>query len=66
MAGLEARRDGSIAAWLAEVEADHGAGSLLWMIAGNDDSGAPYFDDGYTVYSAAEVPSVVAHAGHVI
>jgi mannan endo-1,4-beta-mannosidase len=61
-----ARRDATFAAWLAEVEANHGAGSLLWMIAGNDDNGAPYYDDGYTVYSAAEVPSVVAHASHAI
>jgi mannan endo-1,4-beta-mannosidase len=61
-----ARRDASIAAWLTEVEANHGAGSLLWMIAGNNDDGSPYFDDGYTVYSAAEVPSVLAHAGHVL
>jgi mannan endo-1,4-beta-mannosidase len=61
-----ARRDATFAAWLAEVEANHGAGSLLWMIAGNDDSGDPYHDDGYTVYGAAEVPSVAAQAGHVV
>jgi mannan endo-1,4-beta-mannosidase len=55
-----ARRDGAFARWLAEVEASCGAGSLLWMIAGNNDDGSRYYDDGYTVYSAAELPSIVA------
>jgi mannan endo-1,4-beta-mannosidase len=54
------RRDATFARWLAEVEANGGAGSLLWMIAGNNDDGSRYYDDGYTVYSAAETPSIVA------
>ncbi len=57
-----ARRDEIFGAWLAEIEASRGAGSLLWMIAGNGDDGTPYYDDGYTVYSAAEVPAVAARA----
>jgi mannan endo-1,4-beta-mannosidase len=55
-------RDSAFATWLAEVESNGGAGSLLWMIACNKDDGTPYYDDGYTVYSAAEVPSVIGHA----
>ncbi len=55
-----ATRDATFARWLAEVDASGGAGSLLWMIAGNNDDGSPSYNDGYTVYSAAEVPSVGA------
>ena len=52
-------RDAAFARWLAGVEANNGAGSMLWMIAGNNDDGSRYYDDGYTVYTASESPSIV-------
>jgi mannan endo-1,4-beta-mannosidase len=56
-------RDATFRLWLDEVTAAGGAGALLWMIASNMDNGQRYPDyDGYTVYSADEVPSVVADA----
>jgi len=47
--------------WLEQVEESEGAGSMLWMIAGNQDDGTPYYDDGYTVYRAEDLPALIAH-----
>ncbi len=59
-----AARDMIFRRWWTTMEENKGAGGLLWMIASTGDDGQPYPDyDGYTVYSAAEVPSVVAVTG---
>lgn len=49
-------RDATYAEWVGEACGDGGAGALVWMIAGNDPSGAPYHDDGFTLYDAAGSP----------
>jgi mannan endo-1,4-beta-mannosidase len=55
-----------VQSWLDEVAASGGAGALLWMIAAARDDGQPYPDyDGYTVYSAAELPALMAFAQSV-
>jgi len=50
--------------WLRAIEQQDGAGDLAWMLASTDDeTGEPYPDhDGFTFYSAAEVPSICEHA----
>ena len=56
-----AERDGIFGRWWNTIKQSGGAGGLLWMIASTGDDGQPYPDyDGYTVYSAAEIPSVTA------
>lgn len=56
-------RDATFRPWLDEVLESEAGGALLWMIAGANDGGGLYPDyDGYTVYSAEDVPSVVAFA----
>ena len=59
--GAVAERDFWYGRWLESVYSGGGAGDLLWMIGSREPSVAGNRDD-YTVYSAAEVPSVVAHA----
>lgn len=54
-------RDGIFRRWWETINDNGGAGGLLWMIASTGDDGQPYPDyDGYTVYSAGEIPSVMA------
>lgn len=53
-------RDRVFDEWWSAIEQTRGAGGLLWMIAAEGDDGQPYPDyDGYTVYSGAEIPSVI-------
>ena len=47
--------------WLDAVRQFGGAGDMMWMIGGTQPDTAGYRDD-YTVFSATEVSSVVAHA----
>ncbi len=54
-------RDEVFGQWLSQVDASHGAGAGLWMIAAATESGQLYPDyDHYTVYKPEEVPSVVS------
>ena len=46
--------------WLDSLYRGGGAGDLLWMIGSRHEAVAGNRDD-YTVYSADEIPSVVAH-----
>lgn len=56
-------RAGIFQRWLDEIAVTGGAGALLWMIAAAGHDRQPYPDyDGYTVYSAGEVPALVAFA----
>lgn len=49
--------------WWNTMEESRGAGGMLWMIAGEADEGGVYPDyDGYTVYSAADIPAVAGRA----
>jgi mannan endo-1,4-beta-mannosidase len=56
-----AERDQWYEQWLDSVYIEGGAGDLLWMMGCTEASVAGNYD-GYTIYSAAEVPSVVSHA----
>ena len=52
-------RDRIFDEWWTTIEQNQGAGAMLWMLASTGDDGELYPDyDGYTVYSAAEIPSV--------
>lgn len=52
-------RDRVFDQWWTAMETSRGCGGMLWMIASDDDQGGRYPDyDQYTVYSAAEIPSV--------
>jgi mannan endo-1,4-beta-mannosidase len=46
--------------WLESLYSGGGAGDLLWMMGSMEPSVAGNRDD-YTIYSASEIPSVVAH-----
>jgi hypothetical protein len=54
-------RNGWYARWLDAVYRLRGAGDLLWMLGGSTPDTSAFRDD-YTVLSAADVPSVRAHA----
>lgn len=59
-----AGRDNVYRAWLDEVVKNQGAGAAVWMIASSFENGSRYPDyDGYTIYSAGEVPALVSFAG---
>jgi mannan endo-1,4-beta-mannosidase len=45
-----AARPALYSAWLSAAAEAGAAGALLWMIAGRNDDGTRYYDDGYTVY----------------
>ncbi len=58
-----ARRDGVFERWWNAISQAGGAGGLLWMVASTDEVGVRYPDyDQYTIYDAAEIPSVVNRA----
>jgi len=55
------RRDVVFQSWLNQVLQGNGSGAALWMIASVTDDGSLYPDyDHYTVYTADEVPSILA------
>jgi len=55
------QRDRVFQLWLDQLSQSNGAGALVWMIASTMDNGQLYPDyDHYTVYSAADVPSIVS------
>jgi mannan endo-1,4-beta-mannosidase len=55
-------RDRWYADWQQSVYRSGGAGDLLWMMGCHNSEVAGYQDE-YTVYSAAEIPSVSNHVG---
>ena len=50
------------AQWMETLDKAGACGNLFWMLAGPQEDGTPYPDDKYTIYDAAEIPSVVNHA----
>ena len=53
-------RDRVFDQWWRTIERHNGAGGLRWMVASDADEGGRYPDyDGYTVYEASEIPSVL-------
>lgn len=59
---VKAERDSVCAQWIATLDEVDACGDLFWMMAGMQDDGTPFFDDHYTIYAAAEIPSVTGHA----
>ena len=52
-------REAAFRTWLARVAKSHGAGALVWMIAGPTANGERYPDyDHYTIYSAGDAPAI--------
>ena len=61
-----AQRDAAFKTWLNQVVESAGAGALAWMIASVMPDGTRYPDyDHYTIYSADDVPSILAYARDV-
>ena len=57
------KRDTVFQVWLDQVLVSGGSGALVWMIAAIAKDGQRYPDyDGYTVYAASEVPSMLTFA----
>jgi hypothetical protein len=54
-------RNGNYADWLKTVHDSGGAGDLLWMM-GCHQADVAADCDAYTVYSAADIPFLAAHA----
>ena len=53
-----ADRDAVYQRWLQALQDAGGAGSLIWMLAGRNEAGENYYNDGFTIYSPDEAPSI--------
>ena len=60
-------RDAGFQVWLNQIAQSQGAGALVWMIASVMADGQRYPDyDHYTVYTAQDSPSILAHSRRVL
>ncbi len=57
-------RNAVVDAWLRAVEAENGAGSLLWMLGGEGGDVLGY-RDAYTILRASDLPALSAYAARV-